>query len=236
MPKTRHEKFIKSFDIYMTNLKINELEYNLAYILRNTTDNQTRSIHFYSLEILGMQESLHSNGENVITLLPSTSDFINNMKEYFEPYILYGHYRIKMSYIKIITEPSNNYITTIDFEICYFRDHLPFPLQLSVPEQLIQNIETLTTEIHEQGNELNRMRRKYKTEKERLKRVQQNIQNKMQIMYNQQEILDDCPVCMEPIQKDNLYVPICFHNICNDCSKRCEKCPLCRERYVVLIH
>lgn len=236
MPKTRHEKFIKSFDIYMTNLKINELEYNLAYILRNTTDNQTRSIHFYSLEILGMQESLYSNGENVITLLPSTSDFINNMKEYFEPYILYGHYRIKMSYIKIITEPSNDYVSTIDFEIYYFRDHLPFPLQLSVPEQLIQNIETLTTEIHEQGNELNRMRRKYKTEKERLKRVQQNIQNKMQIMYNQQEILDDCPVCMEPIQKNNLYVPICFHNICKDCSKRCEKCPLCRERYVVFVH
>ena len=236
MPKTRHEKFIKSFDIYMRNLKINELEYNLAYILRNTTDNQTRSIHFYSLEILGMQESLYSNGENVITLLPSTSDFINNMKEYFEPYILYGHYRIKMSYIKIITEPSNDYVSTIDFEIYYFRDHLPFPLQLSVPEQLIQNIETLTTEIHEQGNELNRMRRKYKTEKERLKRVQQNIQNKMQIIYNQQEILDDCPVCMEPIQKNNLYVPICFHNICKDCSKRCEKCPLCRERYVVFVH
>ncbi len=236
MPKTRHEKFFKSFDIYMSNLKINELEYNLAYTLRNTTDNQTKSIHSYTLEILGTQESLHSNGENVITLLPTTSYFIDDMNNYFEPYILYGHYRIKMSYIKIITERSNDYISTVDFEIHYFRDHLPFPLPLSVPEQLIQNIETLTTEIHEQGNELNRMRRKYKTEKERLKRVQQNIQNKMQIMYNQQEILDDCPVCMEPIQKNNLYVPICFHNICKDCSKRCEKCPLCRERYVVFVH
>ena len=61
MPKTRHEKFFKSFDIYMSNLKINELEYNLAYTLRNTTDNQTKSIHSYTLEILGTQESLHSN-------------------------------------------------------------------------------------------------------------------------------------------------------------------------------
>ena len=236
MPKTRHEKFFKSFDIYMSNLKINELEYNLAYTLRNTTDNQTKSIHSYTLEILGTQESLHSNGENVITLLPTTSYFIDDMNNYFEPYILYGHYRIKMSYIKIITERSNDYISTIDFEIHYFRDHLPFPLPLSVNEQLLQDIELLTTEINEQEKQLIRMRRKYNTEKEKLRKVQLKIQNKMEVIYNQQETLDECPVCMEPIQKNNLYVPICFHNICNDCSKRCDKCPLCREGYVVFIH
>ena len=236
MPKTRHEKFFKCFDTYMSNLKINELVYILAYTLRNTTDNQTKSIHSYTLEILGTQESLYSNGENVITLLPSTSHFIDNMNNYFEPYILFLHNRFKVSYIKIITERSNDYISTIDFEIHYFRDHLPFPLPLSVNEQLIQDIELLTTEIHEQGKQLTRMRRKYNTEKEKLRKVQLKIQNKMEIIYNQQEILDDCPVCMEPIQKNNLYVPICFHNICKDCSKRCEKCPLCRERYIVLIH
>tara|TARA_B100000424_G_scaffold189451_1_gene147382 strand:- start:2402 stop:3112 length:711 start_codon:yes stop_codon:yes gene_type:complete len=236
MPKTRHEKFSQSFDKYMLQLKVNNMEYDLNYTLINTTDNQTKCIHSYTLEILGNREGTENTGENIITILPSTIDFINNMNNYFEPYILYGHFRIKMSYIKIITERSNDYVSTIDFEIHYFRDHLPFPLPLSVNEQLIQDIEILTTEIQEQGNELNRMRRKYKTEKEKLKRVQQNIQNRMQIMYNQQEILDDCPVCMEPIQKNNLYVPICFHNICNDCSKRCEKCPLCRERYVGLVH
>mgnify|MGYP001397282934 CR=1 FL=1 len=66
MPKTRHEKFLKCFDTYMSNLKINELVYILAYTLRNTTDNQTKSIHSYTLEILGTEESLYSNGENVI--------------------------------------------------------------------------------------------------------------------------------------------------------------------------
>jgi len=236
MPKTRHEKFFKSFNTYMSNLIINELEYKLSYTLRNTTDNQTRNIHSYTLEILGTQESLHGNGENVITLLPSTSHFIDNMNNYFEPYILFLQNSFKVSYIKINTEQSNDYISTIDFDIHYFRDHLPFPLPLSVTDKLIQDIEILTTEIHNQGKQLNRMRRKYNTEKERLRKVQSNIQNKMQIIYNQQEVLDDCPVCMEPIQKNNLYVSICFHNICNDCSKRCEKCPLCRERYVGFVH
>ena len=33
MPKTRHEKFRQSFDKYMLQLKVNNMEYDLNYIL-----------------------------------------------------------------------------------------------------------------------------------------------------------------------------------------------------------
>lgn len=235
MPKTRHEYFCKSFDTYISNLKINEIEYNLNYVLINATDNKTKRVHLYTLEVLGTREDLNTNNENVITLLPTTNDFIDNMNNYFEPYILYRHSRIKMSYIKINTARSNDFISVINFEIHYFRDHLPFPKQLPLLEILIEDIDNLRAELFDQGKQLRRMRRKYNTEKEKLQRVQHNIQKKMEKIYTEKSKLDDCPVCMEPIQKNNLYVPICFHYICVDCSKRCEKCPLCREGYVSLV-
>ena len=57
----------------------------------------------------------------------------------------------------------------------------------------------------------------------------------MERIYSEQDTLEDCPVCLDAIQKNNLYIPLCFHYICYDCSKRCDKCPLCREPYVLLV-
>ena len=54
----------------MLNLKINDINYELNYLLKNTTNNQTRSIHSYSLEILGTRESIANTGENVVEILP----------------------------------------------------------------------------------------------------------------------------------------------------------------------
>lgn len=235
MPKTRHEKFCQSFDKYMLHLKINNMDYNLSYTLRNTTDNQTKSIHSYTLDILGNRESIENTGENIITLLPTTTDFINNMKDYFDPYAYIIYNRRRLSYINIITENTNDYVSTIDFQITYFSNHLPFPVPLTLHETLLNDIDNLQTELHEQGRQLTRMRRKYYIEKERLRKVQIKVQSRMERIYNEQEELQDCPVCLEEIQKNNLYVPLCFHYICRDCFKRCEKCPLCRENYVLVV-
>ena len=238
MPKTRHEKFYQSFTNYMSNLKINDLDYELNYILTNTTNNQTKSIHSYTLGILGSREGVANTGENIVEMLPTTKDFIDNMVNYFEPFAHYNHRlhnREKVSYIDILTEKTNDCISTIVFQIIYFGKHLPFPLSLTVHEQLIQDIEILSSELHEQGKQLNRMRRKYNTEKERLRKVQKKVQSKMERIYSEQDTLEDCPVCLDAIQKNNLYIPLCFHYICYDCSKRCDKCPLCREPYVLLV-
>jgi len=42
---------------------------------------------------------------------------------------------------------------------------------------------------------------------------------------------EDCPVCYESIDVDNLKIPICGHFICITCSDRCDQCPLCRVEY-----
>ena len=79
---------------------------------------------------------------------------------------------------------------------------------------------------------LNRVKKRYRMEKERLSNTQKTIQKNISNLYALNTKLDDCPVCMEPIEKNNLYVPICFHNICMTCAERCNKCPLCREVFV----
>ena len=63
----------------------------------------------------------------------------------------------------------------------------------------------------------------------RLKKVQDRIQEKIS---NRYENNDDCPVCYEKIEKTNLIVPLCFHNICVSCYDSCDYCPLCREAYL----
>ena len=41
----------------------------------------------------------------------------------------------------------------------------------------------------------------------------------------------NCPVCFEPMAKDNIFVPVCSHLICKECKARVELCPICRKEY-----
>lgn len=40
-----------------------------------------------------------------------------------------------------------------------------------------------------------------------------------------------CPVCYETIEPDALIVPNCTHMICDTCVRKCDNCPLCRDKY-----
>jgi hypothetical protein len=43
--------------------------------------------------------------------------------------------------------------------------------------------------------------------------------------------LVDCPVCYEPLTKDNTFIPNCAHLMCKACRPRIQnnKCPTCRK-------
>ena len=42
---------------------------------------------------------------------------------------------------------------------------------------------------------------------------------------------EDCPVCYECIESNELIVPKCCHYICGKCYDRCDNCPICRVEY-----
>jgi hypothetical protein len=50
-------------------------------------------------------------------------------------------------------------------------------------------------------------------------------------LYDRLGDLTDCPVCYEPMVKDNTFVPNCGHLLCKTCRPRIpeNKCPECRR-------
>ena len=61
-----------------------------------------------------------------------------------------------------------------------------------------------------------------------------NLINKLRDAYNKLDTKEDCPVCYETIENDNLIIPRCAHYICDSCHPRCTSCPVCRVSYTAL--
>lgn len=41
----------------------------------------------------------------------------------------------------------------------------------------------------------------------------------------------DCPVCYEPLTKENTDVPLCGHLVCKVCKPQMVECPICKKKY-----
>ena len=52
-------------------------------------------------------------------------------------------------------------------------------------------------------------------------------------LYGKVGELVNCPVCFEPMDKNNTFVPLCGHLVCRTCKfhPSCDKCPICRRAY-----
>lgn len=50
-------------------------------------------------------------------------------------------------------------------------------------------------------------------------------------LYDKVGEMCDCPVCMEPMTKDNTAVPLCGHLVCKGCKDQMVECPICRKKY-----
>ena len=162
MPKTRHEKFVHCFSRYAHFLHIDGIDYSLNFNLVNNTDNHTKRVHSYTLHILGTMETLLNTGENVVEILPTNRQMIQNMKGYFQPFErLAANGRRKLSFIRISTEENDNFVSEINFDIYYYKQYLPFPTVLTPIEELNEEISELHGELHEMEKVMNRVRKKY---------------------------------------------------------------------------
>jgi len=59
------------------------------------------------------------------------------------------------------------------------------------------------------------------------------IVNKLKMYYKNQDGQEDCPICLDKIDGDKLYVPACCHYLCEPCAEHViqlnNKCPICRD-------
>ncbi len=64
------------------------------------------------------------------------------------------------------------------------------------------------------------------------KEQDQKYQEILQKYYKESNNNQECPVCYEVINSEELYTPSCSHLICQKCSEQCKnKCPICRIKY-----
>jgi len=223
---SRDQKFKIEFNKYINTWKNNNID--IPYSIRNITPNKISHRHAYILTIYQLHDLELNPIDN--SNIPTVSDFIRNMDNYFTPY--YDN----NSYIFITTTPSDEPISVINFKVVYYKDKYPFPNEIHNRNICIENYEKRIQSYIEEVEELETIvdyeriaKNRYKN---RINLISVNIQKNFQLMYEKNNILEDCPVCLDPIATDNIIIPVCFHNICNACYTKCKKCPICRDKYI----
>ena len=43
--------------------------------------------------------------------------------------------------------------------------------------------------------------------------------------------IEECHICYDRIESNNLILPRCSHYICSSCHSQCTRCPTCRAKY-----
>jgi hypothetical protein len=235
MPKTRDEKFKESMNEFLeNNVYINDDYYRFHYGLRNTTDNKTRHVHKYRLEIYGLKESDFNTGENMLDILPTTQQFIECMRDYFDPYKLTRN-NLTLSQLKITIAGDVDPVSVITFKVVYYKQHLPFPVKLTVMERLENyenEIQFLNERIEYEQQNSRRVNKLLRQERRRLSYSQVKIEKMFKENFILKNEICNCPICWEELSGENMHVPICLHPVCKQCLPRITKCPLCREKLV----
>lgn len=223
----------KSSSIHRYELKIpnNTFEYNIdAY-----TDRQ--GVH---------HPAVVTTGE---TNMPSTQELSSLFKNYFGKFFLKNRDSL-LSYTAL-TDVSKNDTGDLSANIvvCYYKSHIPYPSKNKTFEQLKEQCDKLEKEHEiflETANYWHSMYIKQEKDNKKLK----NKMNKMQVdsvlemretvhkmqgkireFYEKDSSKEDCPVCYECIESQQLMVPKCCHYICGGCYDRCDSCPMCRVSY-----
>jgi hypothetical protein len=142
---------------------------------------------------------------------------------------------------------------TASIEVCYYKSYLPYPSDVQTREQLLEQCKQMRIANVNLKYDLDHMfhafqmksRKLYHTRKllrrqeananDKLSNTIYRMQEKIRELYHRlgDEALEECPVCYEVMRSNEIVVPGCCHYICAACNEACDKCPLCREEYVV---
>lgn len=168
-------------------------------------------------------------------------NFMEKVYEYFEPYkciVGTGARQTAISYVRCKScymrdggeSPSIVGNMVADFEIKYFKDHIPYPAPDSLNQlnaQLFLAEETIV--LYKKENK--RLIKKNNILIAKSKQYMTNMRKIISTMYESCPNKQDCPTCWEQISCEKLVVPGCGHFICSDCKDKLAKpeCPMCRE-------
>ena len=189
--------------------------------------------------------------------LPTLSAFNANFNNYYEDYALYKQYykegelvSDKISYIEVTLVSFETDKLVASVVVKYAKQHKPYPIEQMQPinfENRYNNLKRLyedqcsnITIIENVNYHYKRRLRIAKQELNHIKNASVNkyinvkqklltLQHIIRTLYTKTNQQEECPVCYENIQVENLIIPECGHFICSICSNKCSSCPLCRD-------
>lgn len=186
--------------------------------------------------------------------VPDKEEFENYFNGYYGGYILRSEKKV-LSYVFIVEISKEEDLSLkATILICYYKSYLPYPSIDQTLEQLKVQNKNLVNQISYLNESLNdcqlaleyrreadtRIRIKLKRERtlfnNKLYETIHKMQLKIRGFYSKEDNKEDCPVCYEKINDQELMVPGCCHYICQDCYKKCENCPICRENYIIPVN
>ena len=255
---TRIDKFTQSFQAFMDNFDPHVEKWD--FVKDHPTHTGNRHTFTLTMPIEYSEErTRYENGYMVNETLvvsqqrPTDEEFRTKFEEYFEPFRNnFRNQGVSIDMLQI------NELQTMTMQICLSlcSGHpLPFPIPtysgdsryqaLQMRNQaLMQRCEHNTETIDIMRNEIRHLRHsrrvlknKHNEEKmkmrERLSKNDSRLIQKIKGYYKQQSEKENCPVCFEPIEAEDLYVPGCCHYLCNSCANRVKetsnRCPICRD-------
>ena len=251
MSLSRNDKFMEAFATYFHNSNLMEkfyypIEYNIECLTKNKNKNRhmykiifPKKVKLYERDITGTTPEIFYRNQDLPTIRELELDFDN----YFSSYRLLKNL-VLMSFIQL-----DNFNLTEEGLICfinvyYYKNHLPFPSdklsvnilyfnsKLNAKEEEIDN---LNDKLEESYNKKIFQKRKFaKLEREYNEKIR-NMEKKIRQVYSEKTEKEECPVCYECLDTNEMIIPDCLHNICKTCCYKCDDCPLCRVQYSAVI-
>jgi hypothetical protein len=254
--KNDFDNFMKSFcDTYypetdnwlLMNNTLNKNKSNQLY----TLEIPKKKILLYSIDSYVDSNGVRQPKEKVEVdqEIPDIEHFKNYFNGYYSVYVLKTERKL-LSYVCIADISIEEFMLKANIIVCYYKNYLPYPSNYQTLEYFKQQNKHLIDENYKLNELLVHSRRviEYRRDSNTklrilLGRERQNfndklheIINKMQLkirdIYSKDDNKEDCPVCYEKINGQELMVPGCCHYICQNCHSKCENCPICREKYI----
>lgn len=216
--------------------------------LKLLTEHTRKNIHNYHLVFPAKYLAYHldkrvvlpdgtTEGPGPIYLpqeIPPMEEFIREAKAYFGKFA-YVEDGVILSGVKIcapIEEPSGNKIFNII--VVYHKKYQPYPIPLTREQELEKKLKeaesksaVLEQQIQAYKCVVHTQNKKIQAQTERFDKLAKLFRKMAKDAYAKEDP-QDCPICLDPIDMENLHITLCGHTLCTVCNMKCTKCPLCR--------
>ena len=244
---SRHEKFMETLKYYINNTKIintydNEFECVISSLTTNKRLNSQmykltipKKVKYYEIDRRGRTPEIVYRNQD----LPTVRELENDFDNYFSPYRLLENLVMK-SYITIVNLNLSDEGLVGFINVFYYKNHIPFPNnQISINMDYFNarliakddEIDGLMDKLDESySNKILQKKKFAKREREYNEKIR-NMEKKIRQLYSEKAEKEECPVCYECLDTNEMIIPDCLHNICTSCCYKCDECPLCRAQY-----